>query len=440
MELDFEDSKKEQSVLAKQLTELKDKFSKQSPFLNSTDTSQSNENMLNFYISSEKSTNSSKNDFIYDVIGKSEQMPKELFPASADAEELAADPGLDKYLKNQDIYKSGGLKTNNQNSNSYQKTHSRGDGNTSPQIPGGGGALIFVIVSFIVLMLITIAWLLSYYIQRFRQLRMTTRVHRRRAQLAKRAIAQIPTRILEALDSEGDGVDGKTPLEQGFDYSDTSCAICIENHVCGDNVRILPCRHIFHKKCIDPWLHERQTCPICKYDILKATGHKFCVDGSPVTEPRQTFRDRIFDSRRAAGDYVLDMRQATDISSDLDGNLESACRVEVQNSDRSRVSSTEGSRRNSRKNSDSRRNSGGPNTGGCSIQLINSRDSCNFGQNRETQFSIAVDEIDSVVSGSLGSAAENDLPQSSEVSSSDDVLPPPPYSEEAVKFLQDKSV
>ena len=54
------------------------------------------------------------------------------------------------------------------------------------------GALIFVVVSFIILMLIVIAWLLSYYIQRFRQLRMFSRIHRRRQNLAKRAISRIP--------------------------------------------------------------------------------------------------------------------------------------------------------------------------------------------------------------------------------------------------------
>lgn len=153
----------------------------------------------------------------------------------------------------------------------------------------GGGALIFVIVSFIVLMLITIAWLLSYYIQRFRQLRMTTRVYRRRQQLAKRAISRIPTKILEPLDSGSEAGDGTDHISsKQFNYNDTSCAICIEPHVAGDNVRILPCKHIFHKKCIDPWLYERQTCPICKLDILKAVGfhHKFVADGSPDMDRR----------------------------------------------------------------------------------------------------------------------------------------------------------
>lgn len=32
------------------------------------------------------------------------------------------------------------------------------------------------------------------------------------------------------------------------------------------------CRHEFHKSCIDPWLLEHRTCPMCKMDILKHYG------------------------------------------------------------------------------------------------------------------------------------------------------------------------
>ncbi|KAK9401834.1 putative E3 ubiquitin-protein ligase [Crotalus adamanteus] len=52
-----------------------------------------------------------------------------------------------------------------------------------------------------------------------------------------------------------------------------NCAICIENYKAKDTVRLLPCKHIFHKLCIDPWLLEQRTCPMCKLDIMKALGY-----------------------------------------------------------------------------------------------------------------------------------------------------------------------
>ncbi|BBH04753.1 RING/U-box superfamily protein [Prunus dulcis] len=44
-----------------------------------------------------------------------------------------------------------------------------------------------------------------------------------------------------------------------------TCSICLEQVNGGDLVRSLPCLHQFHANCIDPWLRQQGTCPVCKF-------------------------------------------------------------------------------------------------------------------------------------------------------------------------------
>ena len=42
------------------------------------------------------------------------------------------------------------------------------------------------------------------------------------------------------------------------------CPICLTELEDGEEIKTLPCKHLFHPDCIDPWLHKNSTCPICK--------------------------------------------------------------------------------------------------------------------------------------------------------------------------------
>jgi len=47
------------------------------------------------------------------------------------------------------------------------------------------------------------------------------------------------------------------------------CTICLEDFKAGDDVKTLPCLHLYHMSCIDSWLRRSNDCPICKTCIGK---------------------------------------------------------------------------------------------------------------------------------------------------------------------------
>lgn len=49
----------------------------------------------------------------------------------------------------------------------------------------------------------------------------------------------------------------------------TCCSICLGDYKNSDMLRKLPdCGHLFHLKCVDPWLRLHPTCPICRTSPL----------------------------------------------------------------------------------------------------------------------------------------------------------------------------
>ncbi|XP_004491399.1 NEP1-interacting protein 1-like [Cicer arietinum] len=48
-------------------------------------------------------------------------------------------------------------------------------------------------------------------------------------------------------------------------YRESCCSICFQDFEDGELVRILPkCCHIFHLECIDKWLIQQGSCPMCR--------------------------------------------------------------------------------------------------------------------------------------------------------------------------------
>ncbi|XP_048191425.1 E3 ubiquitin-protein ligase RLIM-like [Perognathus longimembris pacificus] len=53
---------------------------------------------------------------------------------------------------------------------------------------------------------------------------------------------------------------------RNFNENDASnsCTICLEEFREGNKIRTLPCSHTYHVHCIDAWLVDNMTCPICR--------------------------------------------------------------------------------------------------------------------------------------------------------------------------------
>lgn len=53
------------------------------------------------------------------------------------------------------------------------------------------------------------------------------------------------------------------------DSTATCCSICLGDYKGRDMLRLLPdCGHLFHLKCVDPWLRLHPTCPVCRTSPL----------------------------------------------------------------------------------------------------------------------------------------------------------------------------
>ncbi len=65
----------------------------------------------------------------------------------------------------------------------------------------------------------------------------------------------------------------KVAIYTDFEDRDKSdrdtCSICFDKFIDSDICRELKCKHLYHQKCIDKWLDEHITCPVCREECGK---------------------------------------------------------------------------------------------------------------------------------------------------------------------------
>ncbi|KAM4553214.1 uncharacterized protein V3H82_017686 [Fundulus diaphanus] len=69
--------------------------------------------------------------------------------------------------------------------------------------------------------------------------------------LTRREIQSFPTKTFRSATSAGN----------------SQCQICFCDYADGEKLRMLPCFHDYHIQCIDRWLKDNVTCPICRANL-----------------------------------------------------------------------------------------------------------------------------------------------------------------------------
>lgn len=71
--------------------------------------------------------------------------------------------------------------------------------------------------------------------------------------------------------AEGPSTPASTSNDGNSDQDD-KCAICLGDYEQDEEVKNMPCGHLFHSECLGRWLKINRTCPICKQSLRDGDG------------------------------------------------------------------------------------------------------------------------------------------------------------------------
>lgn len=83
-------------------------------------------------------------------------------------------------------------------------------------------------------------------------------------QMMKKTETDDPDRPLETPTFEKFGRNLRYTKQMG----DQMCSVCCQNYKVREKTKLLPCGHLFHHGCLQPWYTQHHaTCPLCRQNL-----------------------------------------------------------------------------------------------------------------------------------------------------------------------------
>jgi hypothetical protein len=111
--------------------------------------------------------------------------------------------------------------------------------------------------------------------------------------------------------------------KENFSDENKLCTICQEHYEVGESYLVLPCMHKFHKACISQWFKTKDTCPICKANVIEGQEEEV-AESSEFGEEEISgpFMQNEYSRRRAPPEMSLMEREAPNLVSAYLGEMD----------------------------------------------------------------------------------------------------------------------
>ena len=202
------------------------------------------------------------------------------------------------------------LNANNCDSISGNNEWSSNHPGTHPTMTGESGAMVWLVIFAGLLPMLWCCWCLKRVVSlRHRQLRLT----QGQVQQPSFVIPAPPRVNLDRLPI----ITKEATQCMAIDVSD--CSICLCEFEDDDKIRMLPCSHPFHQPCIDQWLENNTTCPLCMRSLLETPSRP--VERPEVQEVREPTAEEAEEEATLARAIIASMEDTVHVDEELEEQI-----------------------------------------------------------------------------------------------------------------------